>query len=69
MILYTIGKASVFTYLKNYIARYWNGVASPEVYWHNEGYYMVKFQNAQDRDDIMCSAPYTINGMPLCLKK
>ncbi|KAF3672647.1 hypothetical protein T459_05081 [Capsicum annuum] len=50
-------------------ARNWNGVASPEIYWHDEGYYIVKFQNAQDRDDIMCSGPYTIKGIPLCLKK
>ncbi|KAF3642699.1 hypothetical protein FXO38_20978 [Capsicum annuum] len=50
-------------------ARNWNGVASPEINWHDEGYYIVKFQNAQDRDDIMCSGPYTIKGIPLCLKK
>lgn len=64
-----MGKAPGFAHLKAYIARYWNTTALSEIYWNDEGYYIVKFRNAQDKDDIPCSGPYTMNGMPLCLKK
>ncbi|KAM3222421.1 hypothetical protein P3L10_021691 [Capsicum annuum] len=36
--------------------------------WHDEGYYIAKFNNSQNRDEILYSGPYTMNGMPLYLK-
>lgn len=56
-------------YLKSYIARTWNNATMPELFYHEEVFYIVKFRTAQDRGGILSSGPYTMTGMPLLLKK
>ncbi|PHT68133.1 hypothetical protein T459_27620 [Capsicum annuum] len=38
-------------------------VVEPELYYHDDGIYIVKFQDTQDRDDVLFSGPYSINSM------
>lgn len=41
----------------------------PELYYHDEGYCIDKFQNIADMKEIMCSGPYTLNNRPLIMKQ
>uniref|UniRef100_A0A0V0HCQ1 Putative ovule protein n=1 Tax=Solanum chacoense TaxID=4108 RepID=A0A0V0HCQ1_SOLCH len=41
LVVYTFGEAPAFSYMNNYIARYWNFVAVPELYNHDAGCYIV----------------------------
>ncbi|XP_060195078.1 uncharacterized protein LOC132624291 [Lycium barbarum] len=68
LVVYTMGDTPSYTFMSNYVARNWNTVACPEVYYHDEGYYIVKFQSPEDRDEIMFAGPYTMNSIPLVLQ-
>ncbi|XP_019224047.1 PREDICTED: uncharacterized protein LOC109205757 [Nicotiana attenuata] len=51
-----------------YIDLKWNKIASPELFVHEEGYFIIKFQSIDDMKEILCSGPYTINSRPIILK-
>lgn len=68
LVLYVIGETPNFSYMSSYIARNWNSVAAPDIYLHDDGFYIVKFKNIHDRDEILYSGLYTINSMPMILK-
>ncbi|XP_019255012.1 PREDICTED: uncharacterized protein LOC109233580 [Nicotiana attenuata] len=40
----------------------------PELFYHDEGYYLVRFQTLEDMKEIMCAGPYTMNGRPMIMK-
>lgn len=69
MILYTVRKVHSFAYLKSYIVLAQTNVQMPELFYHEEGIYVVKIKNSLEREEILYSGPYTISGMPFLLKK
>ncbi|XP_059310372.1 uncharacterized protein LOC132061616 [Lycium ferocissimum] len=44
-------------------------VASPVLYYHEDGYYIAKFQSVADMQEIVYSGPYCLNNKPLILKQ
>ena len=47
----------------------WSSVSKPEVFLHEDGYYLIMFQKISDMNDILFSGPYTINNRPIILKQ
>ena len=47
----------------------WSNVSKPEVYLHEDGYYLIKFQKISDMNEILFSGPYTVNNRPIILKQ
>ncbi|XP_060182421.1 uncharacterized protein LOC132612097 [Lycium barbarum] len=68
LIVYVIGETPGYNYMLRYVTQNWNKVAEPEVFLHEEGYYVVKFQTLADMYEILYSGPYTINNKPMVLK-
>lgn len=54
--------------MKRYINVNWAGVREPDVFLHEEGYYIIRFHSEADMKEIYYSGPYTINNMPIILK-
>ncbi|PHT89687.1 hypothetical protein T459_04800 [Capsicum annuum] len=52
LVLYVIGEMPGFNFMKRYIAQQWSAVAKPELYYHDEGYYIVKFQFEPDMKEV-----------------
>ncbi|KAF3639841.1 hypothetical protein FXO38_22425 [Capsicum annuum] len=69
LILYIIGEAPSYAYLKAYSGITWNTVTFPEVFYQEKGFYIVKFKSVNDMDGILAIGPYIMNGMPFLLKK
>ncbi|XP_070057680.1 uncharacterized protein [Nicotiana tomentosiformis] len=69
LVVYVIGKTPGYNYMKRYMAQNWNMVAEPEVYYHEEGYYIVKFQSMADLNEVHYAGPYSINNKPMILKQ
>ena len=44
-------------------------VGKPDIFLHEEGYYIIKFKNLSDMNEILYSGPYTINNRPIILKQ
>ncbi|XP_059315396.1 uncharacterized protein LOC132066006 [Lycium ferocissimum] len=46
----------------------WNNVAKPEIYYHNDGYFLVKFATKEDHELVLYSGPYMLNNRPVIVK-
>ncbi|XP_070009748.1 uncharacterized protein [Nicotiana sylvestris] len=55
--------------MEKYIAHAWSRVSIPDLYLHEEGYYIAKFDTIGDLKDILYRGQYTINGRPMILKQ
>nr|XP_033516922.1 uncharacterized protein LOC117281193 [Nicotiana tomentosiformis] len=52
----------------HYIEQNWSKVSTHNVYYHEEGYYVLKFHSISDMHDVFYVGPYTINNRPIILK-
>ncbi|XP_070047064.1 uncharacterized protein [Nicotiana tomentosiformis] len=68
VILYVIGATPSIGALKRYIGKQWNFAAKPKIYFHNDGYYVVKFNTLEDKDEVLYSGPHTINNKAIIIK-
>lgn len=68
VILYVVGAEPTIAALERFIAGQWNFVAKPEIYYHNEGYYMILFDSIEDRNEVVYSGPHTMNSRPIIVK-
>ena len=41
----------------------------PDVYLHEQGYYIIKFKELSDINEILYSGPYTISNRPIIIKQ
>ncbi|XP_019239449.1 PREDICTED: uncharacterized protein LOC109219443 [Nicotiana attenuata] len=55
--------------MDNYITNVWNFVEKPQVLYHEEGYYIFRFENMEDRDLVLQAGPYTFHNKPFVLQK
>ncbi|KAG5623025.1 hypothetical protein H5410_008243 [Solanum commersonii] len=51
------------------ISQTWANVANPDLFYHDEGYYVVKFQSEPDLKEILFAGPYSKNNKPMILKQ
>lgn len=65
LILYVVGNSPTIAAVERYIAGTWNNIATPKVYYHNDGYFLVKFQNIADR---RYSRPHMMQNRPVIVK-
>ncbi|KAH0746139.1 hypothetical protein KY285_007796 [Solanum tuberosum] len=69
LIAYVIGECPGYNTMHRHITMNWTVVTKPDVYLHEEGHYIVKFQNLSDMNEIVYTRPYTINNRPIILKQ
>ncbi|KAG5605985.1 hypothetical protein H5410_027477 [Solanum commersonii] len=55
LMLYVVGADPTITAIGRYIAAQWNYIAKPKVFYHNDGYFLVRFGRFEDRDEMLCS--------------
>ncbi|XP_058767236.1 uncharacterized protein LOC131640886 [Vicia villosa] len=67
LIMYVIGTNLSMNAMKNYMSRMWNFVALPDMYYNDEGYFILKFKNGDARDEVMMRGPYTFQNKPMIL--
>ncbi|XP_058734051.1 uncharacterized protein LOC131605747 [Vicia villosa] len=65
--MYAIGGNLSMNAVKNYMAKEWNFVKLPEIFYNDEGYFILKFKTDADREEVMMKGPYTIRNMPMVL--
>ncbi|KAK4720322.1 hypothetical protein R3W88_018660 [Solanum pinnatisectum] len=67
LILYVVGTEPTIATLERYIEA--NYIVKPKVYYHNDGYFLVKFTTLEDRDEVFYAGPHTLNQKPIIVKK
>lgn len=68
LIGYVVWEAPYEKQMENFVTRVWNFVAKPLILWHDEGYYIFKFQIVKDKKIVLQDGPYYYNNMPIILK-
>lgn len=68
LIMYVASEELSMNAVKNFMQKVWNFISLPELYYHDEGYFIIRFQTGKDLHDVMKQGPYTIYGMPMFLK-
>ncbi|XP_070055446.1 uncharacterized protein [Nicotiana tomentosiformis] len=68
LILYVVGDSPSIGAVGRIIATNWNFAAKPKVYYHNDDYFVIQFDNLEDRYALLYSRPYAINSKPVIVK-
>lgn len=69
LIMYVLGGDLTMNSVKLYMMKYWNFVALPEMFYNEEGYFIMKFKTIEDRDAVTRNGPYTIYNMTMFLRE
>ncbi|XP_015072458.1 uncharacterized protein LOC107016532 [Solanum pennellii] len=69
LIAYVIGECPGFNTMHRYGMMNWAKGEKPEVFLHDEGYYIIKFKSLTDMNEVLYSGPYTISNRPIILKQ
>lgn len=68
LITYVVGECHGYINMSRYIAQNWSIVSKPKIFLHEEGYYIVKFQQKSDIHTILFISPFLINNRLILLK-
>lgn len=69
LILCSLGEDLSMTTVKNFMAKAWNFVTLPDMYYHEEDYFLLRFKNHDYMDAVMMKGPYTIRNIPMFLEE
>lgn len=69
LVMYVLGGELSMNGVKHFITKAWNFVQLPAIYYHDDGYFLLKFKTHKDMDDVMLRGPYTVRNMPMLLRE
>ncbi|XP_058758403.1 uncharacterized protein LOC131631649 [Vicia villosa] len=55
--------------VKNYMVKTWNFVKIPDLYYNEDGYFILRFHSHDDMDVVLMKGPYTLRNVPLLLQE
>lgn len=67
LIMYAIGGNLSMHAVKNYMRKMWSFMQIPQMFYNEEGYFIMKFKSDEDRDEVMMKGLYTIHDMPMVI--
>ncbi|XP_056689965.1 uncharacterized protein [Spinacia oleracea] len=68
LVLYVVGDTPTIASIKRYITANWTHVGTPNVFLHDDGYFIIQFDSVDDRNTIMSGGPYTFFNKPMIIK-
>ncbi|XP_019265997.1 PREDICTED: uncharacterized protein LOC109243506 [Nicotiana attenuata] len=68
LIVYIIGETPGYNAMSRYISQNWLNIDTPELYLHDEGYYVVRFNSITDMHIVYYAGPYTLSNRSIILK-
>ncbi|XP_019246327.1 PREDICTED: uncharacterized protein LOC109225978 [Nicotiana attenuata] len=69
LIGYVLGGNPSFKDMLKFVYGVWNFVATPQVFLHDDGYFVFKFESEEDKKLVIQKGPYTFNNRPMILKQ
>ncbi|CAK8540004.1 unnamed protein product [Lathyrus sativus] len=69
LILYAMGADLSMNAVKNFMTRSWNFVQLPDMYFNDEGYFILRFKSFKDRDEVLLRGLYMIRNIPLLIRE
>ncbi|CAO2840943.1 unnamed protein product [Amaranthus hypochondriacus] len=69
IVVYVVGGNVNTDILKGFIRKHWAFVSMPVVHAHEEGYFIVKFNTENERNETLNGGPYFLNRAPMIVKQ
>ena len=69
LIMYVLGADMSMHSVKHFMMQNWNFVPLPDMYYHDEGYFLLRFSSHREREEVMMKGPYTIRNMSVLLRE
>ncbi|XP_058750189.1 uncharacterized protein LOC131623208 [Vicia villosa] len=69
LVLYGLGEDLSMNMVKNFMTKTWNFVTLPDMYYHEEGYFLLRFKTHDDMENILMKGPYTLQNIPIVVKE
>lgn len=54
--------------VRQFMSKVWNFFALPELYYMDDGYFIIRFKTKDEVDDVMAKGPYAIYKQTMFLK-
>ncbi|XP_058783390.1 uncharacterized protein LOC131658072 [Vicia villosa] len=67
LIMYAIGEELSMNAVKKFMKTTWNFVSLPDLYYNEEGYFIIKLKSSEDKTEVLMRGPYTIYKKPILL--
>lgn len=67
--MYAFGEDLSMNVVKNYMQKIWNFVKLHDLFYNDEGYFILRFHSHSDKDEVLIKRPYTLRSIPLLLMK
>ncbi|XP_058784590.1 uncharacterized protein LOC131659416 [Vicia villosa] len=55
--------------LKSFMMKAWNFIQLPDLFYHDDGYFILRFKTHDDMDAVLMRGPYTIRNIPMLLRE
>ncbi|KAK4716390.1 hypothetical protein R3W88_014728 [Solanum pinnatisectum] len=68
LIGYVIGHNLYDLQMTEYVKKVWGFVELPQVFYHDDGYYVFKFHTIADKERVMQAGPYFYGNKPMILR-
>ncbi|XP_010667206.1 uncharacterized protein LOC104884282 [Beta vulgaris subsp. vulgaris] len=68
VVVYVVGQNPTLSAINQYVAANWSLLEEPKIYKHEEGFFLVKLNNREERDKILYSGPHLFYGKPMIIK-
>ncbi|XP_058733384.1 uncharacterized protein LOC131604993 [Vicia villosa] len=67
LIMYVLGGDLSMNSVKQFMMKNWNTVQLPDLLYHDDGYFLMKFKSFKE-EEILMNGPYMIKNMPMILR-
>ncbi|XP_070025494.1 uncharacterized protein [Nicotiana sylvestris] len=68
IVLYVIGETPTIGAVDRFLTSVGKFSVKLQIFYHNEGYFVIRFTNLEERDQVLYSGPHTINNKPMIMK-
>lgn len=69
IIFYVIGETPTISYLRTYLQKQCGIGGSFEMFYHNEGYFVIRFEAHTNKEKMPFEGPYMIASQPVIVKE
>lgn len=68
IVIYVVGTTPSISAIERFIANQGDFSSKPVVLYHNEGYFVIRFANEEERDKVLCIGPHYLLTRPVIMK-
>lgn len=67
--MYVAGFKPTLTGVRQFASANWKNIVIPELFKHDDGYFVLRFACAIDKKKVLADGPYFFNNRPVILKE